>query len=326
MQISSISLEDKWASLKKASTDRYLLEPLDAFNIFIGLNPSGLRILALDIKNKKEVNLDYFPSWTGAPIEHIQIENRFYLIITLIDEDYANILDDLIHNLVMRFESVKNVEDALDIFSQWLIEYSWFFKKDRPPISKAAQRGIIGELIFLKDYLMKDRSKVNALNAWRGHNRKIHDFSFENGNVEIKTTITKEPKRVVISNEKQLDDNGIEHLFLGVFILKENDSGKSLPEYVDEIRTLLRQDSQSANVLFEVYLKHAKYMERDRSHYETYKITNQEMKLYKISNGFPRIINLEDGVGDISYSITLSSCNDFLVNKEELLKLKGKEN
>ena len=256
------SLKNKWASLEESRTDRYLLEPLDAFNIFIGINPSGRRILALDIKNISEVNLDYFPSWTGAPVEHKAIENRYYLIITLMDDDNANILDDLIHNLVLRFEKITTIDNALDSFSQWLIEYSWFFKKNRPRLSKAAQRGLIGELIFLKDYAMNNRTNINALNAWRGHDRKIHDFSFAKGNVEIKTTISKEPKKVMISNEKQLDGNGIEKLFLSVFLFKESESGKSLPEYIDEIRTLLRQDPQSANLLFEVYLKHAKYVEK----------------------------------------------------------------
>ena len=44
---------------------------------------------------------------------------------------------------------------------------------------------------------------------------------FAKGNVEIKTTISKEPKKVMISNEKQLDGNGIEKLFLSVFLLKK---------------------------------------------------------------------------------------------------------
>ena len=88
------------------------------------------------------------------------------------DDDNANILDDLIHNLVLRFEKITTIDNALDSFSQWLIEYSWFFKKNRPRLSKAAQRGLIGELIFLKDYAMNNRTNINALNAWRGHDEK----------------------------------------------------------------------------------------------------------------------------------------------------------
>jgi hypothetical protein len=315
------TLKNKWASLELARTDKYLLDPLEAFNLFIGINPSGLRILALDIRNMDEVNLDYFPSWTGAPIEHMSIENRYYLIITLIDDNNANILNDLIQNLVLRFDDVRSLDNALDSFSQWLFEYSWFFKKNRPPLSEAAQRGLIGELIFLKDYIMKNRSNIKALNAWRGHNRKVHDFSFKNGNIEVKTTISKEPKKVTISNEKQLDQNGIGNLFLSVFLLKETDNGKSLPEFVDEIRDLLTDDAESANMLFDAYLKHAKFLDADRNHYESYKIQNQEMILYKIVDGFPRIITLDSGVGNVSYSITLSSCTNFIVDNEELMNL-----
>ena len=45
------------------------------------------------------------------------------------------------------------------------------------------------------------------------------------------------------------------------------------------------------------------------------------MKLFKVVKGFPRIIDLEEGVGDVSYSVTLSSCTDFIVGDEELASL-----
>ena len=82
---------------------------------------------------------------------------------------------------------------------------------------QAAQRGLIGELIF-GDYAKNNRT-INALNAWRGHDRKIHDF-FAKGNVEIKTTI-KELQKVAISNVA-IGGNGIEKLFLSFF--KESES------------------------------------------------------------------------------------------------------
>ena len=50
------NLKKKWNSLESVKTEKYLLEPLDAFNIFIGINPSGKRILALDIKDRSEIN------------------------------------------------------------------------------------------------------------------------------------------------------------------------------------------------------------------------------------------------------------------------------
>ena len=101
-----------------------------------------------------------------------------------------------------------------------------------------------------------------------------------------KTTISKEPKKVIISNEKQLNNQGLNNLFLSVFLLEESDSGKSLPEYIDEIRTYINEDSQTANPLFEVYLKHAKYLEKHRKFYEQYKIVNQEVLLYRVEDGF----------------------------------------
>lgn len=313
-------LKTKWESLESSRSDTYLFEPLDAFNLFIGLTPNGKRILALDIKDKDEINLDHFPKWRGAPVEHKKINSCYYMLITLLDETFANILNDLINNLIIRFSEIKNINESLDTLSAWLIEYQSFFTQTKKPLSETSQRGLIGELLFLRDYVLPHKSSVETLHSWRGHDRKYHDFSFDHGNVEVKTTISKEPKKVTISNEKQLDDAGLENLYLSVFILKEAANGRSLPEYIDEIRQIFMQDTTSAN-LFELYLTHAKYQESDRENYIAYKISEEKMILYRVHDGFPRIIHPENGIGDIIYSITLSACHEYLVEPSELIEL-----
>ena len=75
-------LKNKWESLESSRTSSYILEALDAFNLFIGISPKGNRILALDIKDQSEVNMDLYPSWNGAPVEHQKIEDCYYIIIT----------------------------------------------------------------------------------------------------------------------------------------------------------------------------------------------------------------------------------------------------
>ena len=92
----------------------------------------------------------------------------------------------------------------MDVFSQWLNEYSLFFKGSKHPLSKSAQRGLIGELIFLKEYAMKWGSIVSSLNAWRGHDRKIYDFHFQMVMLKLKPQYQKNPKRSLYRTKSNL--------------------------------------------------------------------------------------------------------------------------
>ena len=130
--------------------------------------------------------------------------------------------------------------------------------------------------------------------------------------------MTKEPRKVRINNEKQLDNQGFDFLYLFILTLQKiGPGGQKLPELVDEIRALIKDGVSSEN-LFESALREAGFFDAHASLYtDGYKVNKQE--IFEVKSGFPRIIELPGGVGDIAYTITISACSDFELNIDKAI-------
>jgi len=159
---------------------------------------------------------------------------------------------------------------------------------------------------------------LSAIESWKGCSKNYHDFELNGKVVEVKTTMTKEPRRVHINNERQLDDLGSECFYLYVLTLHAMDSGgQTLPDLVNEIRDILKGHSSAEN-LYEMALKDAGYLDIHVSSYNTGYIQKRQ-EIFEVKEGFPRITNLPKGIGNISYSLIISACADFEVDLEMAL-------
>jgi len=163
----------------------------------------------------------------------------------------------------------------------------------------------------LYKYILPSTDFTSALEYWRGHERKNQDFVFPNGNVEVKTSTQKQHAKVYISNEKQLDNSGISNLFLYCLLLNEPvQSGYSLSGIVNMIYELLK-GVPNANLKFRDFLLDAGYLDEHKEQYAIPVYSINDEYFFKITEEFPRIIKVPDGIGDVKYSINLSSCTSF---------------
>lgn len=159
---------------------------------------------------------------------------------------------------------------------------------------------------------------MSAIESWRGCRRGYHDF--ENGGrvVEVKTTMTKEPRSVRISNERQLDDRGLDSLHLFVLTLhRVNSGGTSLPGLIGSIRDSLSGHVSALSSL-EKGLKEAGYLDA-QGHIYTSGYIRRKQEAFRIEEGFPRIVDVPGGVGGLSYTLTISACSAYEVAVTEAL-------
>ena len=139
----------------------------------------------------------------------------------------------------------------------------------------------------------------------------------DRGVVEVKSTIRMEPRKVVINNERQLDDSDIDELHLFVLTLNIHKEGESLPGIIEDIREKMEQ-APLARQRLRRKLTLARYLDSDAAKYDSrYKPRSEE--LFKVGEGFPRITKLDPGVGDLKYSIQISSCKDYELGIDEFL-------
>jgi hypothetical protein len=99
-----------------------------------------------------------------------------------------------------------------------------------------------------------------------------------------------------------------------------NDAGETLPAIIDQIRNQIEIKNGPVNE-FEVQLFAAGYIDKHRIKYENRGYTDRDIHIFLVKNQFPCIVerDLKNGVGDVHYTIDLSSCVSFEVNETDFL-------
>lgn len=319
-----IKLEHDLFSLNASNSvgilKRYLLSRM---GLYLGYDISDKkRIIILSIDKIDLIADSDFPTWEGVLIEKRKIsENKDGIIIKLIDEDSLDIFNSLIKDIYYTLNQAEDSFDVIDFFMNTLYKWNEFFKKYGVRIlSEEKQRGLYGELHFLLYHVFDLLSLKQSIESWCGDEPRHQDFSFINGNVEVKATIKKEHKKVSISSEKQLDNTGLKYLYLYCITLnQDSNNGQSLSDIINNIREILN-GKFGLLYKFNDYLNNLGYLDEHEKYYSKNKYIFKREYLFNIKQGFPRIVNPPEGVGDIKYSITISSCLDYNLEIKDSLK------
>lgn len=324
--------DDIWDELeRKMGPDEHrekrIYRRLDLENesgVRVSIVSPGNRELLIQIDDKD--NFSFFPpKWIGMKFGVIVLDtphpNTKHISLSLENTEYSRIFttvcSDIADSLSLLKVPSKRTRELQRILNQW----SNFFKSYGPKgLSPESQRGLYGELTWLEILLENKLDTSESVESWKGFNRSDYDFELNGQAVEVKTTTTKEPRKVRINNERQLDEQGLLSLFLYVLSLQKLESGgEKLPSLVGKLRNLIESDAEASNT-FEKSLKRAGYFDHDKEYYDLGYVRKKQ-EIFEISEGFPRLISLPDGVGDISYSVTLSACSGFLRNTEYVVKI-----
>jgi hypothetical protein len=228
---------------------------------------------------------------------------------------FTTLSSDVIRTLESsdRTTRVKNLQNC---FNRW----SRFFEIwGSEGMSPDRQRGLFGELMVLEILLRTGLSPLDGVSSWKGSSGAYQDFVHLGAAIEVKTTISKEPRKVSVSSEKQLDDTDLESLALVVLTLNLVESGGiSLPNAVATVRQLLENDGKASSI-FESSLIEAGYLDSDADKYSKH-YTIRSKEIFDIRSGFPRIVSVPPGVGDLRYSVTISACKSFEKTIEETIR------
>lgn len=189
--------------------------------------------------------------------------------------------------------------------------YSWkrMFHQGRGKLEEKNIMGLIGEIIFLKDFLFPLYGEDVSLNSWTGSERTHKDFSIDSTWYEIKS-ISFGKNSIIINSFEQLDSNIDGHLC--VYELEKMSpefAGITLNKLVREVYTLLKFDSQKD--IFLQKLSDADYSYNKEYDKFVYEIKNRQ--LYLVSEKFPCLHRTPsmDAISNIHYEILLPKIEPF---------------
>lgn len=196
--------------------------------------------------------------------------------------------------------SKKGYETLCNLYFTW----QKMFKSHSEILSEHEIKGLIGELLFLKDEMFPLWGISNSISSWTGPDASKKDFSIENTWYEIKT-IEYGKETVGISSLEQLESlvDGV----LVVYQLEKMSSGFNgitLNNLINEILHMvsLLPDKQ----LFIDKLHKVGFSFSDV--YDEYVYDKRELSKYRVNESFPKLVKnrVPQAIAKAAYEITLS--------------------
>ncbi len=287
-------------------------------DVFQGVKfPEGHRMLIVRVPLTigKDFNLKY--EFRGLKFEKVyDPDNSSFVLLNLVlvDVQFKDIFDSLIADVLSNIIVESQTPIILKNYTNRLVKWQSLFERfNQQGLSAEEQRGLFGELFFLRMFLQQNSDYLSVVNSWIGPEQQIRDFQSGMWSVEVKTTHGNNHQRIQISSERQLDISNLQDLFLCHLSLElRQQSGETLNQIVNAVAELLNSDFNALSQ-YKMKLLEAGYFTQHSGLYENvgYFIRNNEF--YKIEGDFPRIeeADIRSGVGDVKYSIILSHCSSF---------------
>jgi hypothetical protein len=283
----------------------------------IGYNKNGLRCLILELPLKFDKTFQQFEK-ENLSLKYFSEERC--LCIVLNDEYFKDLFDDLILSIYSKIFTISNPEEYSDLFIRHFFKWSSFFENKRNEgLTREQVKGLIGELIYLKNLLIDTKINVDdVLLSWRGPYDDGHDFVFEFTDFEIKT-IEKSKNNVRISSEFQLESEKGKKIELVVFSVEfDIENGISLKSITNEIKSIVI-DKLGDNSIFITALSQKGITIADLEQYEIYRYTPIEEISYDSSDDtFPKLIKskLPEQISNLTYNIRLNLIEEYIINKK----------
>lgn len=282
------------------------------------VEPSGRYGLALYSVPPKELPPD-LSSLKGLTVSIRQqsSDGTHFLLLLLESGTEWQLFHTLCMDLVESTSRSDTPGDAVDVAVTRLRRWRRLLSRGRSPgLTDEEVRGLIAELLFLRDELVARVGIVAAIQAWAGPDGQPQDFAVEDRAFEIKSHLTSARQVVAISSLEQLE-SAAPLLFLVVqnlSIAQTDTAGSlSLAQLVSSIRTLAGAAGQDLVDRFNALLETQGY--EDERKYAEVPYLESGRRYFRVDEGFPRIIRSEVApeIPRATYALDVSLCERFLV-------------
>lgn len=297
-------------------------------DVYVALqHPEKFLCVYVAINKTTEVNISNFSNLQEIQVDLFASPNEVdknILIFKLLNFEHKDIFavlcEDLIASISEETNEKRIIREVLNRFEKWK---SLFNKIGLQGLKPEEQRGLFGELYFLRKFLQTTKNFLPIINTWTGPEKQIRDFQSGSWAVEVKTTHGNNHQKVQISSERQLDTTNLEDLFLyHISLEQQQNSGETLNDIVDSVIVILRDEIIALNK-FKSKIYEVGYFDLQRDLYETIGYHIRQDEFYKVEKDFPRIEenDLRIGVGDVKYSIILSQCAPFSISESKVFDI-----
>lgn len=299
-------IKDKFNVEKESKTFRRVDEshPLD---IFIGYSDEGNPTLLISVSGK---NTTIQSSQAIDVKTYIKNKGQLRIVFTLLDRDKETIFYKLCEDIIESSKNINEQKALAFIVARWNKWRFMFKKANTDLLSENQVVGLMGELLFLENYMFNEYGIEKALIAWQGPSNCHKDFEIMDTWYEVKSV--RQSQTVKISSVEQLDSN-IEGNLEVIFLDKTNSESNNaifLNKLVEKIGNKI--SCFETYKLFNKRLMDVGYFYDEE--YDKYIYKFIKRNTYAVNNDFPKIKSedLKDGIVRVSYEIALQDINKFM--------------
>lgn len=246
-----------------------------------------------------------------------RVDNKMYLSFNLTDDKYKDIFFKFCGDMI---ETTRNLDPKCDIIDFVSMRWNMWrlaFKNNNRSLTENEIKGLIGELIFLRDVMIPKYGIERSINSWQGPLNYHKDYEINDEWYEIKT-VSDNSLTVKISSVQQLEDTEEQKGELVVITLsntnKENSSKITISNIISNIDKEI--DNMDLKRFFWGKLNNFGYVYEEE--YENYIYKLENMSRYNVlDENFPRIISkkLQKGIVNVSYEIGIRDIEEYLIKE-----------
>lgn len=278
-------------------------------DIYLGYNDDGKKTLAYitDKVDKK------FQSTRLIDVSiNTRNDGKKAVCFSLVEEVETDIFYRFCQDIIESTENVEK-ENGLKIinlrWNRWINMFKNPFSKI---LSENEIRGLIGELVFLRDYMFSKYGIDRSIESWEGPDLSHKDVEIDDTWYEIKTT-NQGATTVKISSIEQLDSD--KDGYLTIVELEKTNSNVvgylSLNSLVDELSSMI--SNEAIKIQFLSKLSSIGYSYYDE--YDCYIYDKKKIIFYLVNNEFPRLKSesLPTQIAKVSYELLIPNIKNFIV-------------
>lgn len=287
------------------------------------ISASNAKMFQIELDKSVSIHKNYLKRFHGVEIRVLESSvNKKDVTIILSDNDLLDVFILFLEDLISELEKIDSENEVPSIVNQKVGYWGKLFARLKGELlSKERQRGLYGELIFLKTLIDRSSDPFKSIVAWTGPEGSNQDFSDELTAIEVKSSKATKPS-VNIASELQLDWTKLDSLHLLVIHLDEHSNGQdTLLKLIEEIKAKI-DNQQNLLGLFEEKLDKVGIPIGEERHYDDFGFIIRSIRAYLVKDGFPALTNdiiNNDAIHNVKYKIDLTACEPFEAVLEDLI-------
>lgn len=310
-------IKNPWEEIKKPASDFNvrLVEGMHPLQFYWGKDPQGRYLFVYDTTPENLPSKKNLPHLSGITAAIAKSGTVGKLVLILNDNDNWELFYSLCSDIVRGTATVKDEKVGGAIVLRRLSRWHEFLKKERSGLlSLEAMKGLIGELLLMRDVIAPQFGWDSAIDFWKGPEQAPQDFAVHSTAVEVKCQSGGSKPTVKITSAEQLHPQ-LPEGFLVVYTLASADAvdpeGFNLNELIDQIRGSLSDASEQARERFEDLVFVSGYIASEG--YEAYRFAKVAVRSFKLEEDFPRIplSAIPSGLERVSFTLKIEACTPF---------------